>query len=636
MERFIQFNDEQIDTMLLMELDDLVKTLIKQKEYSVEFRPHSYLDRKEKKVYVSHFWNHRPFTVMKNGLKTDVFLRAMGNFTHTDVKDLYEFEKQCQSLQFQSFATQVFTLVEDMRIEELCKRERPGTKKAFAVRQEIYLQYFQSQLETNIVKSIHTDALFNVIYLMLFSKSPLLEIPSISESIDLVIPFIRSQLSTCYDAKATSEVVKHCLELMAVLEEVLQKDMLNEYFHLPKVTSQEESKAELLSNIRRVDPLVNDDISKEDHSNKDTFKEEMKTWHRETKESGDHFLQYELEQGTKTNLFSENGRDEKDNNGAWFTLQGSKQQTSNNQYNEMEPTSLRTNYNQNEFKYGKANQHAIPIFLQPHMPTAEDILQYKEKVHKIEIYEKKLTKMIQKTLEQKRTWRREHLHYGRLSKKLTRYFTEERPRLFYKKEANAKEIDAVFTLLVDCSASMFDKMEETTLGICLFHEALKAVKVRHEIIGFWEDANEATKTEQPNYFNEMITFQTSLQKNKGPEIMQLEPAEDNRDGFAIRLMSERLESCHERQKFLFIFSDGEPAAFGYEQNGVLDTHEAVLEARKKGIEVFNVFLSNQEITEQQRLLLQHIYGHYSILVPNVSQLPEVLFPLLRKLLYRSI
>jgi hypothetical protein len=34
---------------------------------------------------------------------------------------------------------------------------------------------------------------------------------------------------------------------------------------------------------------------------------------------------------------------------------------------------------------------------------------------------------------------------------------------------------------------------------------------------------------------------------------------------------------------------GEPAAFGYEQNGIVDTSEAVIEARKKGIEVINVF-----------------------------------------------
>jgi nitric oxide reductase activation protein len=71
---------------------------------------------------------------------------------------------------------------------------------------------------------------------------------------------------------------------------------------------------------------------------------------------------------------------------------------------------------------------------------------------------------------------------------------------------------------------------------------------------------------------------------------------------------------------------------GYEQNGIVDTHEAVIEARKQGIEVINVFLANGMITEEQQKTIQNIYGKYSVLVPNVEELPDVLFPLLKKLL----
>lgn len=118
--------------------------------------------------------------------------------------------------------------------------------------------------------------------------------------------------------------------------------------------------------------------------------------------------------------------------------------------------------------------------------------------------------------------------------------------------------------------------------------------------------------------------------------MQLEAQEDNRDGFAIRVMTEQLLKRPEKQKFLLVFSDGEPAALGYEQNGIIDTHEAVLEARKHHIEVINVFLANGEIDEGQRETVQNIYGKHSIVVPNVEQLPDFLFPLLKKLLYKSL
>lgn len=228
------------------------------------------------------------------------------------------------------------------------------------------------------------------------------------------------------------------------------------------------------------------------------------------------------------------------------------------------------------------------------------------------------------------------MHAGRLNNKLLRYFTERNPRLFYKKQEPSTEIDAVFTLLVDCSASMHDKMAETKRGIVLFHEALKSVAVPHQIVGFWEDTNDATETSQPNYFHTVVSFADSLKAGAGPHIMQLEPEEDNRDGYAIRQMTKMLVQRSEAQKFLIVFSDGEPAAFDYEQNGIVDTHEAVMEARKRNIEVINVFLSNSEIEESQMKTIQDMYGKYSLFVPDVDQLPDVLYPLLKKLLNKSI
>lgn len=46
---------------------------------------------------------------------------------------------------------------------------------------------------------------------------------------------------------------------------------------------------------------------------------------------------------------------------------------------------------------------------------------------------------------------------------------------------------------------------------------------------------------------------------------------------------------NQHQRFLIVFSDGEPSAFNYSQDGIIDTYEAVEMSRKFGIEVFNVF-----------------------------------------------
>ena len=55
--------------------------------------------------------------------------------------------------------------------------------------------------------------------------------------------------------------------------------------------------------------------------------------------------------------------------------------------------------------------------------------------------------------------------------------------------------------------------------------------------------------------------------------MSLHPQDDNRDGVAIA--SERLLRRSHNQRFLIVFSDGEPSAYNYAQDGILDTYEGV-------------------------------------------------------------
>ena len=114
------------------------------------------------------------------------------------------------------------------------------------------------------------------------------------------------------------------------------------------------------------------------------------------------------------------------------------------------------------------------------------------------------------------------------------------------------------------------------------------------------------------------------------------PAERHRDGFSIRVALKDLEARREKNKFLLVFSDGEPAAAGYDQNGIVDTHLAVSEARKKGIDVIGMFLSDGEIGEREDATMENIYGRERVMVPSVAELPEHFAPLLKKLLLKAI
>ena len=185
---------------------------------------------------------------------------------------------------------------------------------------------------------------------------------------------------------------------------------------------------------------------------------------------------------------------------------------------------------------------------------------------------------------------------------------------YFTKTGFKQDIRCNITLLIDASASMHDKMDETIKGVVLFHETLKSLNIKHEILAFNEDAFEADQRQQPNIIDEIINYNYSIFEKEGPRIMTLEPQDDNRDGVAIRIASERLLQRSHEQRFLIVFSDGEPSAFNYSQDGILDTYEAVERARKFGIEVFNVFLSQEPITEDIEQTIHNIYGQFALFV----------------------
>ncbi|MED4018614.1 vWA domain-containing protein [Sutcliffiella cohnii] len=640
--RHIVFNDKKIDSLLFMELLDLSVSLSKIEQLEVEYAFKSYFDPFDKVLYISLFWDNHPTFEKIHGLKSDVYIRSLGNVPHTNYTEVLKFLKKIKKAKHGNFLRQLFSLLEDLRVEELIKKERTGTVKSFEIRREEYRKYFRSQLTVNNERNIRIDALYNLIYIVLTTNNPLEEIPIISDEINLALPYIRSECSKCYEATSTNEIIQICVNVQEVIEDILDNDMLNLYFFTPDFTDKEIVEEGLnFDDIKRKSILQNDDESDKDKTGEeDIHEDKLPTWHRESETNTQSFLQFDLESGAKTDLMGEGVREGEDGDQALGIVQGSSQQSSKNDFSPTDSLEVVSDDQKKEGgkdgDFGKENKFAYPVFLQAQPVLREDKQSYNEFQAMVSSYQKKLKQMIEKTLEHKLTSPRSNLHFGRLSKNLLPWFTDESPRMFYKKNAESMEIDAVFTLLVDCSASMFDKMDETKYGITLFHEALKSVKVPHEVVGFWEDTNDATEISQPNYFKTVIDFHSSSLQKTGPEILQLQPEEDNRDGYAIRHMANRLLHRNEKQKFLLVFSDGEPAAMNYEQNGIVDTHEAVMNARKQGIEVINVFLSNGEIEESQRKTIQNMYGKYSILVPNIDELPDVLFPLLKKLLLKSI
>ncbi|MFI8495063.1 vWA domain-containing protein [Peribacillus butanolivorans] len=637
--KYIRFNDSIIDTALFLQLQDLSTVLSGIPDLEFEYNYGSFIDLIQTKVTASHFWENGNQEVKEAGLKTDVLLRTIGTLHHSTIRSMKEYQDIIEECSLPKFAAQLFTIFEDLRLEELVKKERPGTKKWFSVRGTYLKQYFESQLATNVTRSFALDELYCLVYLLIHSDRPDPVFPRANERQLEELEKIKPLIHSVFEATKTSDITRICEQIVFRLNEEYQ-DTMNEYFIFPVANVEKYTANTLFDELTRNDELVNDDAEDVSEENSEFIDEKFSTWHRENKngENNSTFLQFELEQGTKTSLMGGGAREAEDADQALASIQGSSGESEQKEYKQQETLEKKqTNIGKSgEHPFGEENKDVVQIIKEAKMPSPIEEKRYREFVADIEPFKRKLSSTIEKTLENKKNAPRKDLVYGRLSKKLLPLVLDENPRVFYKKNRDSNEIDAVFTLLIDCSASMHNKMDETKRGIVLFHEVLKKLRIPHSIVGFWEDANEVKEGYQPNYLHVIQSHSDSFYQNSGAKIMQLEPEEDNRDGYSIRVATKELEKRREKNRFLLVFSDGEPAAADYDQNGIVDTHLAVSEARKKGIEIIGMFLADGSVDESEELTMKNIYGKERLMIPSVAELPEHFTPLLKKLLLKTI
>jgi nitric oxide reductase activation protein len=640
--KFNQWIDTSVDTSLFLLLQDLSTVLTGIPDLKFEYSFGSYIDITNDVITVSSIWDVESQKIKIAGYKSDLFLRTIGTLHYSDVQVLKTYLQDTEDSGLPRFAPQLVTLLEDVRLEEMIKKVRPGTKTDFSIRRKYLTHFFTNQIAaTSLKRNNQLGELFCLIYLLLQTDRPDPKFPKAHQQQIDDLEKLKPLLFAVFEAKNTTDITTIAGKIITQLERDYT-DNMNDFFAFPIAQISQYEKNNLFDELTRTDRLENND--KEDINDQDEFIDErFSTWHRENENSDRQqlFLQFELESGTKTSIMGGDARETEDGDDAMGTVQGTSGKSNQNDFSEAPSLTKQKNAKDKAGKnqddnYGEENKYAEKIIRNAVAPTSEAIQLYQNYVNEIEAYKRKLATTIEKTLEHKKNAPRKDLVIGRLSKKLLPLVLDENPRVFYKKSAESKEIDAVFTLLVDCSASMHNKMDETKRGIVLFHEVLTKLHIPHTIVGFWEDANDAKKEYQPNYFHIVHDFNDSLYQNKGANIMQLEPEEDNRDGFSIRVATERLAARREKHKFLLVFSDGEPAAYNYDQNGIVDTNVAVAEARKQGIEVIGMFLSDGEIDEQEDITMKNIYGKERLMIPSVAALPEHFAPLLKKLLLRTI
>ena len=626
-DRFIKFNDEQLDAKQVMMLQDLARLLLKDEQTQVKIQKFPFYNPFSNTLITSWFWSHRPHHIEQAGLKTDVLLAAYG-YQHMDI-DIVNHVLHNDDFHHTKFFHQLFKLLEDVRILELIRKERPSTAKYIDLRLDTRLAFTDSQINVYKTKTVFTDLLFLNLERAFLSQN-FYDVPSIHPTFDDVLVNMYQYLPNIFQNKTSEDNMYLAERIMYQVDDLLKEDMLNEYYYLPQKLY-EDIQATTFEDLKRTD-ASNTDGNDKHQSEEDAETAEAETKAADSETKGGAYLEMELHEGENSEVIADNDTArEGDSTDDMTDMMTKKGKGSQNTLDHDEGGFIGQNQ---AFALEGINKNVKVEWKVPNIQP-QHILDYQHSKNDVQFEIKDLIQIIKKTINREHQDERHNLTKGRLQKDLINWFIDDQYKLFYKKQDLSKTFDATFTLLVDASASMHDKMDETIKGVVLFHETLKSLNIKHEILAFNEDAFEADDREQPNIIDEIINYNYSIFEKEGPRIMSLEPQDDNRDGVAIRIASERLLQRSHQQCFLIVFSDGEPSAFNYSQDGIIDTYEAVETARKFGIEVFNVFLSQEAITEDIEQTIHNIYGQFSIFVEGVEHLPNLLSPLLKKLLLKS-
>ncbi|HWI47719.1 MAG TPA: VWA domain-containing protein [Rummeliibacillus sp.] len=621
--RFIQFNNEQMDPRLMLHYEQLAKALANAPFLSITERQLIEMKPQEQQIAMSVFWRHRDEETTHLGRLSDIYLLTAGFWQEFSVGDWLTLEEEIQDHPLKKLFKQLVLLVEEFRLMDMVVKKRPGTNKAFQIRRNAYIDSHKHRFEVNCQKGFVADAFVNYLYLAAHEGMMKLPQNEIAEKLEVAL----NSFQQIYDVKSTQDSINLIYRVMPYVEKGITKDLMLNYYALmdsiPEAAKFHEHKG------------VNSQECGNRQDKKETIEQLFRTWHRETKEETGVHLRYELERGNAGKALSLEAEEGKDSNEISEEGTGGAPNTDATQQKALmnEAKKLPRGKRQAGKEYGEQNVNVV--FEEKRIDKTKEL----QELTTLATWRaaqassvKALTTEFRKRITQKEIAKREHLSKGRLdSSKLVNFLLEDRPKPFYQKNAPAKPLDAVFGLLIDGSASMMDKMDETKKAVLLFHDVLRQMNIPHEMVSFYEDAYEATPEVQPNTFEWLHKLEDG-QADSGTAIMSLSAHEDNRDGFAIRWMTKRLKHRDEKHRFLLVFSDGEPSAFDYAQNGVKDTAEAVLEAEKQNIQVLHLFLNSEMPGEEQLQLFHMIYGTHTVATDSVEKFTEIIVRLLRKLI----
>ena len=193
--------------------------------------------------------------------------------------------------------------------------------------------------------------------------------------------------------------------------------------------------------------------------------------------------------------------------------------------------------------------------------------------------------------------------------------------LYLAKKKNARDMSTLVLADLSMSTDSGVTTEQRVVDVIrdsllLFSEALSACDDPFAIYGFSSIKNKQIRFQLLKNFSEIYSDHT-----RG-RILAIEPGFYTRMGAAIRQSVSVLKMQNSNQKLLLIISDGKPNDIDHYEGryGIEDTRQAILEAKRQGIQPFCI-----TIDAQANDYLPYLFGDQGYtLVRDIQQLPKML------------
>ncbi len=199
-------------------------------------------------------------------------------------------------------------------------------------------------------------------------------------------------------------------------------------------------------------------------------------------------------------------------------------------------------------------------------------------------------------------------------------------RVFARKRPPAEEPSLAVALRIDESASMsaFGRLDAAKQAAVALYEFCTGCGVPIMVYG---DTADRSKLEQMSIYA-YVDFE-SKDADEKYALMNIQARSNNRDGMALRIISDRLINAPQKTKLIISISDGQPKAMpDYTgEKAAYDMKDTLQEFRRKGIQFLAAAIG------QDKEAIRELYGAENTLdITDLKQLPARLVQIIAKFL----